>query len=51
MEKGHVSISSGMKSASRPALLHADLVMRRLAFTARDLAWALCTFQAAFFLL
>ena len=40
MEKGHVSISSGMKSASRPTLLHADLVMRRLAFTARDLAWA-----------
>jgi hypothetical protein len=40
MEKGHVSISSGMKSASRPALLHADLVMRRLAFTTRDLARA-----------
>jgi hypothetical protein len=26
MEKGHVQLSTGMKSAMRPALLHADLV-------------------------
>jgi hypothetical protein len=40
-----------MKSASRPALLHADLVMRRLAFTARDLAKRCERGHAAFFLL